>query len=132
MSFSIPISVTSTGGSVVHIRPFPSDSTTQTVPVSATPKLGPRDADLRVQELFPEVEPGDFSEVRGFVGEVVHLQLAHKYLPDLRPVLMNGRYQDMRRRLVGELDYKLREVRFVGRDAFAFEVLVQLGLIGGY
>ena len=40
-SFSIPSTVTSTGGKVVHIRPLPSDSTTQTVPVSAMPKLAP-------------------------------------------------------------------------------------------
>ena len=40
-SFSIPSTVTSTGGSVVHMRPLPSDSTTTTVPVSATPKFAP-------------------------------------------------------------------------------------------
>ena len=40
-SFSIPITVTSTSGSVVHMRPLPSDSNTQTVPVSATAKLAP-------------------------------------------------------------------------------------------
>ena len=37
----MPMTVTSTSGSVVHIRPLPSDSTTQTVPVSAIPKLAP-------------------------------------------------------------------------------------------
>jgi hypothetical protein len=36
-----PSTVTSTGGSVVHMRPLPSDSTTQIVPVSATPKFAP-------------------------------------------------------------------------------------------
>ena len=40
-TFSIPITVTSTRGSVVHMRPLPSDSTTTTVPVSATPKFAP-------------------------------------------------------------------------------------------
>ena len=40
-SFSIPSTVTSTGGSVVHMRPFPSDSTMQIVPVSAIPKFAP-------------------------------------------------------------------------------------------
>ena len=40
-SFSTPITVTSTSGSVVHMRPLPSDSTTQTVPVSATAKFAP-------------------------------------------------------------------------------------------
>ncbi len=45
-SFSIPRIVTSTGGSVVHMRPLPSDSTTQSVPVSATPKFAPLTAML--------------------------------------------------------------------------------------
>ena len=40
-TFSIPITVTSTSGSVVHMRPLPSDSTTQIVPVSAIPKFAP-------------------------------------------------------------------------------------------
>ncbi len=40
-SFSIPRIDTRTGGRVVHIRPFPSDSTMQTAPVSAMPKLAP-------------------------------------------------------------------------------------------
>ena len=40
-SFSMPRMLTSTGGSVVHMRPLPSDSTTQIVPVSATPKFAP-------------------------------------------------------------------------------------------
>src|SRR3954470_20099971 len=31
-SFSMPMTVTSTSGSVVHIRPLPSDSNTHTVP----------------------------------------------------------------------------------------------------
>ncbi len=37
----MPMRVTSTGGSVVHILPLPSDSTTETVPVSATAKFAP-------------------------------------------------------------------------------------------
>ncbi len=40
-SFSIPITVTSVSGSVVHMRPLPSDSNTHTVPVSATAKFAP-------------------------------------------------------------------------------------------
>src|SRR3954465_5207480 len=37
----MPITVISTSGSVVHMRPLPSDSTTPTVPVSATAKFAP-------------------------------------------------------------------------------------------
>src|ERR671930_610622 len=40
-SFSMPTSETSTSGSVVHIRPLPSDSTTTTCPVSAIAKFAP-------------------------------------------------------------------------------------------
>jgi len=37
----MPTTETSTSGRVRHIRPFPSDSTTARVPVSATAKLAP-------------------------------------------------------------------------------------------
>ena len=40
-TFSTPITVTRVRGSVVHMRPFPSDSTTQIVPVSATAAFAP-------------------------------------------------------------------------------------------
>ena len=39
--FSMPITVISVSGSVRHIRPLPSDSTTHSVPVSAIAKLAP-------------------------------------------------------------------------------------------
>ena len=45
-TFSMPITVISVSGSVRHIRPLPSDSTTSSVPVSATPKLAPEIATL--------------------------------------------------------------------------------------
>ena len=50
-SFSIPITVTSTSGSVVHMRPLPSDSTTATVPVSAIPKFAPDTATFTDRNL---------------------------------------------------------------------------------
>jgi L-lactate utilization protein LutC len=40
-TFSMPISVIRTSGSVVHMRPLPSDSTTPTAPVSAIAKFAP-------------------------------------------------------------------------------------------
>ncbi len=40
-TFSMPITEIRMRGSVRHIRPLPSDSTTPTVPVSATPKFAP-------------------------------------------------------------------------------------------
>ena len=132
MTFSIPIRVTSTGGSVVHILPLPSDSTTQTVPVSATAKFAPRDADLRLQELLAQVQAGRLRQVGGLVGEVLCAELSHEQLPDLRAVLVDRRHQDVRGGLPGELDDELREVRLVGVDALALQVLVELGLVGRY
>src|SRR5918998_628216 len=66
-SFSMPMTVTSTSGSVVHIRPLPSDSNMDTVPVSATAKFPPEDvADLGAVAM----DRGD-EDVRG--GIVVEL-----------------------------------------------------------
>ena len=48
----MPITVISTSGSVAHMRPLPSDSTTTPCPVSATPKLAPLNATGR-KELLP-------------------------------------------------------------------------------
>ena len=45
-TFSIPITVIRVSGRVRHIRPLPSDSTTASVPVSATAKLAPLIATL--------------------------------------------------------------------------------------
>ena len=50
-SFSIPITVIRVSGSVRHIRPLPSDSTTTTVPVSATAKFAP-DTATRARRNF--------------------------------------------------------------------------------
>ena len=43
-TFSIPMIVTSARGSVRHMRPLPSDSTTPTAPVSAIAKFAPETA----------------------------------------------------------------------------------------
>ncbi len=47
----MPITVISVLGRVVHIRPLPSDSTTHTVPVSATAKFAPLIATSAVMNL---------------------------------------------------------------------------------
>src|SRR5918996_2527201 len=54
-SFSMPMTVISVCGIVVQKRPLPSDSTTQTLPVSAT-EVGAADGDAGRQELSPQVE----------------------------------------------------------------------------
>ena len=45
-TFSMPTTLIRVSGRVRHIRPLPSDSSTTSVPVSATMKLAPEIADL--------------------------------------------------------------------------------------
>ena len=109
-SFSMPITVTSTSGSVVHMRPLPSDSNTQTVPVSATAKLAPEIPMRADEELAPQVQPGRLGERRRLVGQVGQVELAREQLADLGAVLVDRRHEDVRLDVVAELDDQLRQV----------------------
>ena len=67
-TFSMPITVTSTSGRVVHIRPFPSDSTTTMLPVSAQAKFAPetatrvrRNASRRKARAASSVKPSEMA-----------------------------------------------------------------------
>ena len=63
----MPITVISVSGRVRHIRPLPSDSTTTSVPVSATPKLAPLTATLADRKIAAQVLPrrlGQLAPVR--------------------------------------------------------------------
>ena len=51
-SFSMPIRVMSVSGRVRHMRPLPSDSKIETVPVSATPMLVPETATLACRNFL--------------------------------------------------------------------------------
>ena len=64
-SFSMPTTLTSTGGSVVHMRPFPSDSTTQTVPRLRDAEVRAAHADLRGEELLAQIHTCSLGEVGG-------------------------------------------------------------------
>jgi hypothetical protein len=64
-SFSMPTTETSTSGRVRHIRPFPSDSSTTSEPVSATAKFAPdtpilvdRNLRRRCSRAAPASRPG--------------------------------------------------------------------------
>ena len=64
-SFSMPMTVTSTSGSVVHMRPLPSDSTTQTVPGLRDREVRAAEiAHARVEELPAQVQPRCLGELR--------------------------------------------------------------------
>ena len=69
-TFSIPITVISVSGSVVHIRPLPSDSTTQTVPGLGDGEVRAGDRDAGAEERLAEVAArGGLGERRGIVRE---------------------------------------------------------------
>ena len=133
-SFSTPITVISVSGSVRHIRPLPSDSTTEIVPVSATAKLAPEIADLRGEELPAQVGPRGHREPAGLVGERrVHVRhLAQEDVADLGAVAVDRGDEEVRRPVVRELHDQLGEVGLQRRDARALERLVESGLLGGH
>ena len=55
-TFSIPITVISVSGSVVHMRPLPSDSTTQTVPGLGDGEVRAGDRDAGAEERLAEMQ----------------------------------------------------------------------------
>ena len=80
-----PITVTSVSGSVVHIRPFPSDSTTPTVPVSATAKFAPETATRARQERVAEMARAAASSDSGSSVSPGSSERLAEELGDLRP-----------------------------------------------
>ena len=61
----MPITVISVCGRVRHIRPLPSDSTTTSVPVSATPKLAPLTATLAERNFRRKCSRAAIASTRG-------------------------------------------------------------------
>ena len=98
MTFSIPMSVTRTGGSVVHILPLPSDSTTQTVPVSATAKFAPEMPTFAARNFSRRYRRAASVRSEGLSERFFAPSLPDKELPDLRAVLVDRRHQDVRAR----------------------------------
>ncbi len=101
-------------GRVRHIRPLPSDSTTHSVPVSATAKLAPDTATRAERNLRAQVRPGGHGQLPRVVGQrrVDPGHLPQEDLPDLGPVAVDRRYQDVRRPVVSQLDDQLGQVGF--------------------
>ena len=129
-TFSMPITVTSTSGSVVHIRPLPSDSTTATLPVSAHAKFAPeiatrapRNASRRNARAAAVSSPGSVAE--GREAEPLAEEVA-----DLGPVLVDRRDEEVRGPLARELDDQLGEIGLERVDARAGERLVEPDLVG--
>ena len=121
----MPTTETSTSGRVRHIRPLPSDSTTTSVPVSATAKFAPRDRHPGPQELLAQVLPRGRGQHGGLVGQVVGRgppdgpMVPAEDRPDLGAVAVDGRHQDVGRQVVAELNDQLGEVGLPGGDPLA-------------
>ena len=102
---------------------MPSDSTTTSVPVSATAKLAPETANLGAQELLAQVQPRRRGELGRLVGQVVgrgptgRRHPAQEDLADLGAVAVDRRHQDVAGQVVTELHDQLGEVGLPGRDA---------------
>ena len=128
----MPITVTSTSGSVVHMRPLPSDSTTQTVPVSAMPKFAPltamgadRNFSRRCRRAASARAAGSSESVRP--AAIV----ASKSRADLRAVAVDRRDQDVRRPVARELVDELGQVGLDRGDPLGGQAVVEADLVGG-
>ena len=128
--FSMPTSVISIRGSVRHIRPLPSDSTTQTPPVSAIEEVGAAESDRHAEELLAQELPRRRRQVLRLAAERLELHAAQEDLADLGAVAVQRRHHDVRRAIVAELDDEIGEVGLVGRDPGRLERDVQPRLVG--
>ena len=97
MIFSIPTSVTSTRGSVTHIRPLPSDSTTQIAAGVGEREVGAAEPDLDAQELLAQELPRGAREVLRLVAQLAELHRPLEQLADLDAVAVQRRHDDVRR-----------------------------------
>ena len=123
-SFSMPMTVIRTSGRVRHIRPLPSDSTTMTVPVSATAKLAPEMATLarrnfsrRWSRAASASAAG--SSVRSAGAGRPAAAISRGRSRGSRPVAVDRRHEDVGGQVVAELDDQLGEVGLPGGDALA-------------
>ena len=117
-TFSIPMTVTSVCGSVVHMRPLPSLSTTQTVPVSATAKFAPLTPTPTVRNFSPQEAPRDRRQLRRVGPEALRAgQVAAEERGDLLAVAVDRGDEDVRGAVVRELVDELGQVGLQRRDA---------------
>ena len=130
----MPTTEISVRGSVTHIRPLPSDSTTTSEPVSAIAKFAPdtptwadRNAWRRCARAAAARAGGSSVSPAGAPG----IWRAED-LPDLGPVPVDGRDQDVAGPVVAELDDELGQVGLQRGDAVGGQRLVQPGLLGGH
>ena len=131
MTFSMPMTEISTGGSVRHMRPLPSDSTTQIAAGLGHAEVRAADRHRRAEELAPQMRARHRGQRLRLIRKLGYAQRAHEQLADLGAVLVDGRHQDVRRVLAGQLDDQLGQVGLGRADAGVFERGVQPDLVGG-
>ncbi len=101
-------------------------------------EVGTGDGHLRPQELLPQVQARGRRELGRVVGQVVRRGPSgsrhplEEDLPDLGPVAVDGRHQDVRGQVVAELDDQLGEVGLPRGDALEGQRLVQADLLGDH
>ena len=95
----MPMTVMSVWGSVRHMRPLPSLSSTQIVPVSATAKLAPLMATWAEKNCSAKIGASCRGQLLGIVGEVLPLSSlgdgTAKEVADLAAILVNGWHEDV-------------------------------------
>ena len=105
----MPTTETRTSGSVVHMRPLPSDSTTHDVAGLGHGEVRAADADRHREELRAQVRARRRGQLGGLVGDL-DAQLAPEERGDLGAVAVDGGHEDVRGRVAGELDDQLGQV----------------------
>ena len=131
-TFSMPMTVTSSGGSVVHMRPLPSFSTTQTVPVSATPTLAPVTPMPARRKRSRRYRRETSASSRGSSERSLPARdRAQEEVADLAAAVVDGRHQDVGRGVAGQLHDELGQVGLDGLDAGRRERGVEADLVGG-
>ena len=130
----MPTTEISVRGSVTHIRPLPSDSTTTSDPVSAIAKFAPDTPTWADRNACRKWARAAAASATGSsvspAGRARHL--AAEDLPDLGPVPVDGGHQDVAGPVVAELDDELGQVGLQRADAVSRQRLVQPGLLGGH
>ena len=131
-TFSMPITEIRTSGRVGHIRPLPSDSTTQIVPVSATAKLAPLIGRRARQELVaqvgPRAAPARSPARRSGPADPAS---AAEELADLGAVLVDRRHQDMAGRSSASCTISSARSVSSGVDSGRLQRRVEPDLVGG-
>ena len=128
----MPRTVTSTGGSVVHMRPLPSDSTTHDRAGLGDAEVRAADADLRAAGSARAGRARDgLGEVARVVGDRSRAAIVRAKRSRIsRAVAVDRRHEDVRRPVAVELEDQLGEVGLERVDAAVGERVVEVDLVG--